>query len=50
MYRVLLPVGGDVDHVLAAADAVASLPNAADEVETVMIRGLKLPFGKGASQ
>ena len=37
MYRVLLPVGGDVDHVLAAADAVASLPNAADEVETVIL-------------
>jgi len=37
MYRVLLPVGGDVDHVLAAADAVASLPNADEEVETVIL-------------
>ncbi|OYR48233.1 universal stress protein [Halorubrum sp. Ea8] len=37
MYRVLLPVGGDVEHVLAAADAVASLPNAADEVEAVIL-------------
>jgi len=37
MYRVLLPVGGDVDHVLAGADAVASLPNADEEVETVIL-------------
>ena len=37
MYRVLLPVGGDVDHVLAAAEAVVSLPNAADEVEVVLL-------------
>ena len=37
MYRVLLPVGGDVDHVLAAADSVASLPNADDEVEAVIL-------------
>lgn len=37
MYRVLLPVGGDSEHVLAAADAVASLPNAADEVEAVIL-------------
>ena len=37
MYRVLLPVGGDVNHVLAAADAVASLPNADDEVEAVIL-------------
>jgi len=37
MYRVLLPVGGDVDHVLAGADAVASLPNADEEVEAVIL-------------
>jgi nucleotide-binding universal stress UspA family protein len=37
MYRVLLPVGGDVEHVLAAADSVASLPNADDEVEAVIL-------------
>ena len=37
MYRVLLPVGGDAENVLAAADAVASLPNAADEVEAVIL-------------
>ncbi|MGQ3329815.1 MULTISPECIES: universal stress protein [Halorubrum] len=37
MYRVLLPVGGDSDNELAAADAVASLPNAAEEVEAVIL-------------
>lgn len=37
MYRVLLPVGGDVGHVLAAADSVASLPNAAADVEAVIL-------------
>ncbi|MFO8116276.1 MAG: universal stress protein [Halorubrum sp.] len=37
MYRVLLPVGGDSEHVLAAAEAVASLPNAAEEVEAVIL-------------
>ena len=37
MYRVLLPVGGDVDHALAAADSVASLPNAAADVEAVIL-------------
>jgi nucleotide-binding universal stress UspA family protein len=37
MYRVLLPVGGAVDHVLDAAEAVASLPNAADEVDVVLL-------------
>lgn len=37
MYRVLIPVGGDSEHVLAAADAVASLPNAAEEVEAVIL-------------
>ena len=37
MYRVLLPVGGDVDHALAAADSVASLPNAGSDVEAVIL-------------
>jgi nucleotide-binding universal stress UspA family protein len=37
MYRVLLPVGGDAENALAAADAVTSLPNAADEVEAVIL-------------
>ncbi|GAA0715874.1 nucleotide-binding universal stress UspA family protein [Halorubrum trapanicum] len=37
MYRVLLPVGGDATHVLDAADAVASLPNAASDVEVVIL-------------
>jgi len=37
MHRVLLPVGGGVEHVLAAADAVASLPSAASEVEAVIL-------------
>lgn len=37
MYRVLLPVGGGVEHAPAAADAVASLPNAAAEVEAVLL-------------
>ncbi|RLM72832.1 universal stress protein [Halorubrum sp. Atlit-26R] len=37
MYRVLLPVGGDVDHALAAADSIASLPNAGSDVEAVIL-------------
>ncbi|KOX98203.1 universal stress protein [Halorubrum sp. ASP1] len=37
MYRVLLPVGGETEHAPAAADAVASLPNAAEEVEAVLL-------------
>ena len=37
MYYVLLPVGGDSEHALAAADAVASLPSAGDEVEAVIL-------------
>ncbi|MFC7187929.1 universal stress protein [Halorubrum yunnanense] len=37
MYRVLLPVGGDSEHVLAAVDSVASLPNADEEVEVVIL-------------
>ncbi|WP_128904020.1 universal stress protein [Halorubrum amylolyticum] len=37
MYRVLLPVGEDTEHALAAADAVASLPNAAADVEAVIL-------------
>lgn len=37
MYRVLLPVGGDVEHVLSAADAVISLPNATTEVEAEIL-------------
>lgn len=37
MYRVLVPVGGDTEHALAAADAVASLPNAASEVEATLL-------------
>ena len=37
MYCVLLPVGGDAEHALAAADAVASLPNAAADVEAVIL-------------
>lgn len=37
MYRVLVPVGGDAKHALAAADAVASLPNAAADVEATLL-------------
>ncbi|KDS90973.1 universal stress protein UspA [Halorubrum saccharovorum] len=37
MYRVLLPVGGDVEHALSAAEAVISLPNAASEVEVEIL-------------
>lgn len=37
MYRVLIPVGGNVEHVLSAADAVTSLPNAAEDVEAVIL-------------
>jgi nucleotide-binding universal stress UspA family protein len=37
MYRVLLPIGGETERAPAAADAVASLPNAAEEVEAVLL-------------
>jgi len=37
MYKVLLPIGGKVENVLAAADAVESLPNAAEDVEVVLL-------------
>ncbi|ELZ56176.1 MULTISPECIES: universal stress protein [Halorubrum] len=37
MYRVLLPVSTDLGQALAAADAVASLPNAAEAVEAVIL-------------
>ncbi|EMA72701.1 MULTISPECIES: universal stress protein [Halorubrum] len=37
MYRVLLPVGGDSEHVQSAADAVISLPNATTEVEAEIL-------------
>ncbi|PSQ57786.1 universal stress protein UspA [Halobacteriales archaeon SW_8_68_21] len=37
MYRVLLPVSAEPGQALTAADAVASLPNAAEEVEAVIL-------------
>lgn len=37
MYRVLLPVSTELGQALTAADAVASLPNAAEEVEAVIL-------------
>lgn len=37
MYRVLVPVDGDEDRALAQAQYVASLPDAADSVEAVIL-------------
>ncbi|GAB7011552.1 universal stress protein [Halorubrum trueperi] len=37
MYQVLVPVGGSTEHVLSAAEAVTSLPNADTEVEAIIL-------------
>ena len=37
MYRVLIPVGEDTERSMAAAEAVAALPSAAEEVEAVVV-------------
>ncbi|EMA35393.1 universal stress protein [Halobiforma nitratireducens] len=37
MYRVLLPVDTSEDRALAQAEYVASLPNAADEIEAYLL-------------
>lgn len=37
MYRVLLPIGENADHALAAVEAVATLPNADENVEAVLL-------------
>lgn len=37
MYRVLLPVDPNTDRAMAAAEAVASFPNAADAIEVTVL-------------